>query len=69
MSPWRQEHSTAQHYRGLLNNRPSLTWKDVLDSALADTPPGVSSVLANRALTSAADPVEQPARRPGLAVA
>ena len=33
-SSWRSEHPTAKHYRGLLNNRPSVTWREVLDSAL-----------------------------------
>eukprot|EP00892_Ulva_mutabilis_P002582 jgi/Ulvmu1/12324/UM089_0008.1 len=33
-SSWEVEANTAIHYRGLLNNRPSVTWQEVLRSAL-----------------------------------
>lgn len=33
-SDWEEESLTALHYRGLFNNRPSLTWQQVLDAAL-----------------------------------
>eukprot|EP00892_Ulva_mutabilis_P012438 jgi/Ulvmu1/9567/UM053_0056.1 len=31
---WEDEVKTAKHYRGLLNNRPSITWKPLLDRIL-----------------------------------
>ena len=41
MSGWRNEHATAKHYRGLFNKRPSVTWQEVLNSALAERRNGV----------------------------
>eukprot|EP00892_Ulva_mutabilis_P012457 jgi/Ulvmu1/9584/UM054_0014.1 len=43
-SPWRDEHTTAKHYRGLLNNRPSVTWQEVLDQALPGARRGVKYI-------------------------
>eukprot|EP00892_Ulva_mutabilis_P006239 jgi/Ulvmu1/3988/UM183_0007.1 len=43
-SKWRREHNTAKHYRGLLNNRPSVTWQEVLDQALAGARRGVKYI-------------------------
>ena len=31
---WEEEMPTAEHYRGLFNNRPSVTWQEVLEAAL-----------------------------------
>ena len=33
---WVHESATAQHYRGLLNDRPSVTWEEVLLTALQE---------------------------------
>eukprot|EP00892_Ulva_mutabilis_P012456 jgi/Ulvmu1/9583/UM054_0013.1 len=43
-SKWRKEHHTAKHYRGLLNKRPSVTWEEVLDAALAGARRGVKYI-------------------------
>lgn len=57
-SAWQEESPTAQHYRGLLNNRPSLTFQDTLDSALQGRDRGSAfsapklSQLASGALTA-----------------
>lgn len=40
-SGWQTETPTAKHYWGLLNNRPSVTWQQVLDKALAGKHKGV----------------------------
>lgn len=42
-SSWLAEDPTAERYRGLFNNRPSLMWQEVLGSVLAGTPSGVPS--------------------------
>ena len=31
---WQNESTTLEHYRGLLNNRPSVTWDEVIRKAL-----------------------------------
>eukprot|EP00892_Ulva_mutabilis_P002583 jgi/Ulvmu1/12325/UM089_0009.1 len=41
---WETESHTAEHYRGLLNNRPSVTWQEVLDKALEGAAPGVKYI-------------------------
>eukprot|EP00892_Ulva_mutabilis_P006238 jgi/Ulvmu1/3987/UM183_0006.1 len=56
---WETESSAAIHYRGLLNNRPSVTWQEVLDKALAGAGPGVkyiqfSEVIAGQGPTDLA---------------
>eukprot|EP00892_Ulva_mutabilis_P012437 jgi/Ulvmu1/9566/UM053_0055.1 len=40
-SEWEEETTTAAHYRGLHNNRPSLLWDDVLRQALDGQPKGI----------------------------
>lgn len=35
---WKQESHVAKHYRGLFNDRPSVTWQEVLDEALRGQP-------------------------------
>lgn len=39
-SEWQEETTTAMHYRGLYNNRPSTTWQAVLYDALSAAPRG-----------------------------
>eukprot|EP00892_Ulva_mutabilis_P006234 jgi/Ulvmu1/3983/UM183_0002.1 len=41
---WQAESEPAECYRGLLNNRPSVTWQEVLDQALAGAMPGVKYI-------------------------
>eukprot|EP00892_Ulva_mutabilis_P006235 jgi/Ulvmu1/3984/UM183_0003.1 len=43
-SYWEDESETAEHYRGLLNKRPSVTWQEVLDKALAGAGPAVKYI-------------------------
>lgn len=46
---WREETSTAEHYRGLLNDRPSLMWQDVVAKALEGKDRSRTTLAATRA--------------------
>lgn len=39
---WEEESHVVEHYRGLHNNRPSVTWPEVLEKALEGQPSSVA---------------------------
>ena len=43
---WEEESKVAEHYRGLHNGRPAVTWQEVLDQALQGQPSGAPPIPA-----------------------